>query len=66
MTWQFYGGSLVQTRPNRRATNIVFFFCMDPKKFLTMMDGIDEFTPDREGSGQEVRRRRWSRTSARW
>jgi putative ABC transport system permease protein len=44
MTWQFYGGSLVQDPAQRSRENIVFFFCMDPKKFLTMMDGIDEFT----------------------
>ncbi|HVS39352.1 MAG TPA: ABC transporter permease [Gemmataceae bacterium] len=44
MTWQFYGGTLDPGKLTRE--NIVFFFCMDPKKFLTMMDGIDEFTPD--------------------
>ena len=44
MTWQFYGGTLDAGKLTRE--NIVFFFCMDPKKFLTMMDGIDEFTPD--------------------
>ena len=46
MSWQFYGGSLVEDAKLRTRENIVFFFCMDPKKFLTMMDGIDEFTPD--------------------
>jgi len=44
MTWQFYGGTLDAGKMTRE--NIVFFFCMDPNKFLTMMDGIDEFTPD--------------------
>ncbi len=44
MTWQFYGGTLDPGKLTRE--NIVFFFCMDPRKFLTMMDGIDEFTPD--------------------
>ncbi len=44
MTWQFYGGTLDPGKLTRE--NIVFFFAMDPKKFLTMMDGIDEFTPD--------------------
>ena len=43
MTWQFYGGTLDPGKLTRE--NIVFFFAMDPKKFLTMMDGIDEFTP---------------------
>ena len=44
MTWQFYGGTLDPGKLTRE--NIVFFFAMDPKKFLPMMDGIDEFTPD--------------------
>ena len=44
MTWQFYGGTLEAGKITRES--IVFFFCMDPKKFLTMMDGVDEFTPD--------------------
>ena len=44
MNWQFYGGSLVQDPAQRNRENIVFFFGMDPKKFLTMMDGIDEFS----------------------
>jgi putative ABC transport system permease protein len=44
MTWQFYGGTLEVGKITRES--IVFFFAMDPKKFLTMMDGIDEFTPE--------------------
>ncbi len=44
MTWQFYGGTLDPGKLTRE--NIVFFFAMDPKKFLPMMDGIDEFTPE--------------------
>ncbi len=44
MNWQFYGGSLVQDPAQRNRENIVFFFGMDPKKFLTMMDGVDEFS----------------------
>ena len=43
MTWQFYGGTLDPGKLTRE--NLVFFFAMDPKKFLPMMDGIDEFTP---------------------
>jgi putative ABC transport system permease protein len=45
MTWQFYGGTLDPA--NRTRENIVFFFCMEPRKLLTMMDGLDELT-DRE------------------
>src|SRR5207249_2256122 len=44
MTWQFYGGTLDPAHMTRE--NIVFFFAMDPKKFLPMMDGIDELTPE--------------------
>ena len=44
MTWQFYGGTLDPEHMTRE--NIVFFFGMDPKKFPTMMDGMDEFTPE--------------------
>ncbi len=42
MTWQFFGGTLEQTKPTRE--NMIFFFCMEPKKVLTMMDGIDQFS----------------------
>ena len=44
MTWQFYGGTLDPGKATRE--NIIFFFAMDPKKFLPMMDGVDEFTPE--------------------
>jgi len=44
MTWQFYGGTI---DPNKRTReNIVFFFAMDPMKFLPMMDGLDALTPE--------------------
>jgi putative ABC transport system permease protein len=42
MTWQFYGGSIDPVKRTRE--NIVFFFCMDPSKLLSMMDGLDELT----------------------
>ena len=43
MTWSFVGGS---TDPsNRSLKNIIFFFAMEPRKLLTMMDGLDEFSP---------------------
>ncbi|MBI1917089.1 MAG: ABC transporter permease [Planctomycetes bacterium] len=42
MTWQFFGGTIDPAKRTRE--NIVFFFCMEPRKLLTMMDGIDEFS----------------------
>jgi putative ABC transport system permease protein len=42
MTWQFFGGTLEQEKPTRE--NMVFFFCMEPSKVMTMMDGIDQFS----------------------
>jgi len=36
MTWQFYGGTLDPAKKTRE--NIVFFFCMDPTKLLTVND----------------------------
>ncbi len=42
MTWQFYGGTIDPGKRTRE--NTVFFFCMDPRKLLTMMDGLDELT----------------------
>ncbi len=44
MTWTFYGGSL---DPKKRTfENIVFAFCLEPKKLLTMMDGFDDLPAD--------------------
>jgi putative ABC transport system permease protein len=45
MTWQFYGGTLDPAKRTRE--NIVFFFCMEPRKLTKMMDGLDELS-DRE------------------
>lgn len=42
MTWQFYGGTLDPAKRTRE--NILFFFCMDPTKLPTMMDGLDQLT----------------------
>jgi putative ABC transport system permease protein len=47
MTWQFFGGSLEPDTAKRTRDNLVFFFCLEPVKALTMMDGLDEL------SGQE-------------
>jgi putative ABC transport system permease protein len=45
MTWQFFGGTLESgSKPTR--DNMIFFFCMEPSKVMTMMDGIDQFTAD--------------------
>src|SRR5262249_9874802 len=41
MTWSFFGGTIDPVKRTRE--NILFFFCMQPRKLLTMMDGIDEF-----------------------
>ena len=40
MTWSFFGGTLDPAKRTRE--NILFFFCMEPRKLLTMMDGVDE------------------------
>ncbi len=45
MTWAFYGGTLDPA--NRTTENSLFFFVMEPDRFLTMMDGIDEFTAEK-------------------
>ncbi len=42
MTWQFYGGTLDAAKPTRE--NQVFFFGMEPSKFLVMMEDVDQFT----------------------
>lgn len=44
MTWSFVGATL---DPEKQTfENIVFFFAMDPAKFPTMMDGLEDFSPD--------------------
>lgn len=42
MTWAFVGGSL--DPKNRTPQNSLFFFCMEPRKVMTMMDGLDDLT----------------------
>jgi putative ABC transport system permease protein len=42
MTWSFVGGSLDPN--NRTLENTLFLFAMEPRKLLTMMDGIDELS----------------------
>jgi putative ABC transport system permease protein len=46
MSWSFYGGTTDPQKMTRE--NVVFFFCMQPEKVLTMMDGMDEFTSDQK------------------
>jgi putative ABC transport system permease protein len=43
MTWSFVGGSLDPNNMTRE--NMVFFFAMEPRKLLTMMDGLEDLTP---------------------
>lgn len=44
MTWAFVGGTLDPTK--QTFENSIFFFCMQSKKFPTMMSGLEEFTPE--------------------
>jgi putative ABC transport system permease protein len=44
MTWAFVGGTL--DPKNRTPQNSLFLFCMEPKKLLTMMDGLDDLTTE--------------------
>jgi putative ABC transport system permease protein len=47
MTWSFYGGTIDPGKQTRES--IVFFFCMQPRKLMTMMDGIDELSAVERG-----------------
>jgi putative ABC transport system permease protein len=52
MTWQFYGGTIDPDKRTREG--ILFFFCMDPDKLMSvkdgkvvsMMDGLDDLSED--------------------
>jgi putative ABC transport system permease protein len=60
MTWQFYGGTMDPEKLTRES--IIFFFVMEPRKFLSirngkpisMMDGIEEFTPEQIDSALQA------------
>lgn len=42
VSWSFVGGT---TDPkNIRPDNVLFMFCLEPEKILTMMDGLDDLT----------------------
>jgi hypothetical protein len=43
MTWQFFGGTLDEQKTRE---NLVFFFCMEPKKMLTMMDDFNDMSAE--------------------
>jgi putative ABC transport system permease protein len=44
MSWSFIAGTLDPTQ--RTMENMVFFFCMEPRKFLSMMPGIEDLTEE--------------------
>jgi putative ABC transport system permease protein len=46
MTWGFYGGTLDPAKKTRE--NMVFFFVMEPRKLLTMMDDLDRLTGEQK------------------
>ncbi len=52
MTWAFVGGSL--DPQNRTSKNSLFLFCMEPKKLMTMMDGLDDLTGEERALLQEA------------
>ena len=52
MTWAFVGGSL--DPKNRTPQNSLFLFCMEPKKLMTMMDGLDELTGEQRALLQKA------------
>jgi putative ABC transport system permease protein len=45
MTWQFYGATLDEKKTRE---SLVFFFCMEPSKALTMLDISDRMTKQEE------------------
>jgi putative ABC transport system permease protein len=50
MTWAFVGGTLDPL--NRTPQNSLFLFCMEPKKLMTMMDGLDDLTGEEKSQLQ--------------
>ena len=42
MCWSFFGGSL---NPKKTREDMLFAFCMEPEKLLTMMDELDDLPP---------------------
>jgi putative ABC transport system permease protein len=54
MTWEFFGGCLEKDAAKRTRDNLVFFFCMDPSKVLTMFDGMDELSAEETARVKEM------------
>ena len=46
MTWQFFGGAL--SRETRSREDMVFAFAMEPRKLATMMDDLDNLSPEHQ------------------
>ena len=47
MSWGFYGGF---TDERRNFESLVFFFCMEPEKVLSMMDGLNDLTDEQKAA----------------
>lgn len=52
MTWQFYGGTLDPANMTRE--NNLFAIAMDPGKILTMMDELDQLSPEEAAPMREA------------
>ncbi len=52
MTWQFFGGALSPEKRSRE--DLVFAFCMEPKKLATMMDDLDNLSRDEARQLQDL------------
>jgi putative ABC transport system permease protein len=46
MTWAFYGGNIVKEKEQQTRDTMVFFFVMEPRKFMTMMVDEDNFSAE--------------------
>ncbi len=46
MSWAFFLGSLEADQSSRDFNSFIFAFVMEPEKVLTMMDELDELSPD--------------------
>ena len=52
MTWQFYAGAMDLSK--RTLDTMIFAFCMEPSKLLTMMDELDELPPSQKATLAEA------------
>ena len=46
MTWSFFGGTTDKDPKERSRSNSLFAFALQPDKLLTMMDDLDQLTPE--------------------